>query len=227
MKEIRAGTIVDATLIRAPGSTKNASQQRDPERHPTKRGNPRYFNGRSVFGGYVIPRGCWPVVLSSGEMRGITPGSERGEGRLLVWEEVSVLSDADHGEDLLEVSREAEGVDFLARVGSFDHDLDDEGDAAGVDVVDFGEVEEDDVDLVFGKGLVGADDGVAGGAGDVAFETDDGNRMAGGRGELVDAGTGFGLHCVFSLAVKAVNPDCRIAGRWRNQCLWRRMTRRT
>jgi IS5 family transposase len=33
------GTIVDATIISAPGSTKNADKARDPEMHQTKKGN--------------------------------------------------------------------------------------------------------------------------------------------------------------------------------------------
>ncbi len=35
---LRAGTVVDATLIAAPSSTKNASGKRDPEMHQTKKG---------------------------------------------------------------------------------------------------------------------------------------------------------------------------------------------
>lgn len=34
----RAGTVVDATLIAAPSSTKNASGERDPEMHQSKKG---------------------------------------------------------------------------------------------------------------------------------------------------------------------------------------------
>ena len=33
------GTLVDATIIEAPSSTKNKEQQRDPEMHQTKKGN--------------------------------------------------------------------------------------------------------------------------------------------------------------------------------------------
>jgi len=40
---LRAGTVVDATLIAAPTSTKNASGERDPEMHQTKKGNEWYF----------------------------------------------------------------------------------------------------------------------------------------------------------------------------------------
>ena len=40
---MHGGTIVDATIISAPSSTKNASCQRDPEMHQTKKGNQWYF----------------------------------------------------------------------------------------------------------------------------------------------------------------------------------------
>ncbi len=36
---LRAGTVVDATLTAAPSSTKNASGERDPEMHRSKKGN--------------------------------------------------------------------------------------------------------------------------------------------------------------------------------------------
>ena len=36
---ITTGTIVDATIIHAPTSTKNREQKRDPEMHQTKKGN--------------------------------------------------------------------------------------------------------------------------------------------------------------------------------------------
>ena len=37
---MHGGTIVDATIIAAPSSTKNASGERDPEMHQTKKGKP-------------------------------------------------------------------------------------------------------------------------------------------------------------------------------------------
>lgn len=40
---MKGGTIVDATLISAPSSTKNASGNRDPEMRQTKKGNQWYF----------------------------------------------------------------------------------------------------------------------------------------------------------------------------------------
>lgn len=36
---LRQGTIVDATLINAPSSTKNKDGKRDPEMHQAKKGN--------------------------------------------------------------------------------------------------------------------------------------------------------------------------------------------
>src|SRR5690606_17622864 len=36
---LKTGTVVDATIIAAPSSTKNAGGERDPEMHQTKKGN--------------------------------------------------------------------------------------------------------------------------------------------------------------------------------------------
>jgi transposase, IS5 family len=40
---LRQGTIVDATIIAAPSSTKNKQKSRDPEMHQTEKGNQWYF----------------------------------------------------------------------------------------------------------------------------------------------------------------------------------------
>jgi IS5 family transposase len=42
-------TIVDATIISAPSSTKNADKARDPEMHQTKKGNQWYFGMKAHF----------------------------------------------------------------------------------------------------------------------------------------------------------------------------------
>ena len=44
---LKSGTVVDATLIAAPSSTKNSSGERDPEMHQTKKCD-RFF----------LPAGC-------------------------------------------------------------------------------------------------------------------------------------------------------------------------
>ena len=44
------GTLVDATLIAAPSSTKNKERERDPEMHQTKKGNQWYFGMKAHIG---------------------------------------------------------------------------------------------------------------------------------------------------------------------------------
>jgi IS5 family transposase len=48
--KVGAGTIVDATLIAAPSSTKNAEKQRDPEMHQTRKGQQWYFGMKLHIG---------------------------------------------------------------------------------------------------------------------------------------------------------------------------------
>jgi IS5 family transposase len=47
---LRAGTVVDATLIAAPSSTKNAEGERDPEMKQSKKGNQWYFGMKAHIG---------------------------------------------------------------------------------------------------------------------------------------------------------------------------------
>ncbi|MEZ1424018.1 transposase, partial [Pseudomonas monteilii] len=47
---LRQGTIVDATLIHAPSSTKNQDGKRDPEMHQSKKGNQYYFGMKAHIG---------------------------------------------------------------------------------------------------------------------------------------------------------------------------------
>ena len=48
--KIGTGTIVDATLIAAPSSTKNRSGERDPEMHQTRKGNQWHFGMKAHVG---------------------------------------------------------------------------------------------------------------------------------------------------------------------------------
>ena len=55
---MRGGSIVDATIIAAPSSTKNAAGERDPDMHQTRKGNQWYFGMKAHIGvdagtGYV------------------------------------------------------------------------------------------------------------------------------------------------------------------------------
>ncbi len=48
--KVNRGTIVDATIINAPSSTKNKEKQRDPEMHQTRKGNQWYFGMKAHIG---------------------------------------------------------------------------------------------------------------------------------------------------------------------------------
>ena len=48
--KVSTGTIVDATIINAPSSTKNADKARDPDMHQTKKGNQWYFGMKAHIG---------------------------------------------------------------------------------------------------------------------------------------------------------------------------------
>jgi IS5 family transposase len=48
--KVNRGTIVDATIINAPTSTKNKDKKRDPEMHQTKKGNEWYFGMKAHLG---------------------------------------------------------------------------------------------------------------------------------------------------------------------------------
>ena len=47
---LRTGTVVDATIIHAPSSTKNSTGQRDPEMHQTRKGNQWYHGMKAHIG---------------------------------------------------------------------------------------------------------------------------------------------------------------------------------
>ena len=47
---MRGGSIIDATIIAAPSSTKNATGHRDPQMHQTKKGNQWYFGMKAHIG---------------------------------------------------------------------------------------------------------------------------------------------------------------------------------
>jgi IS5 family transposase len=49
-KLMHGGSIVDATIIDAPSSTKNEKKERDPEMHQTKKGNQWYFGAKLHIG---------------------------------------------------------------------------------------------------------------------------------------------------------------------------------
>lgn len=86
---LREGTLVDATLIAAPPSTKNKDKQRDPEMHQTKKGNQWYFGMKAHIGADRDSKLVHTVVTTAANVADITKTSE-----LLHGEEQQVHADA-------------------------------------------------------------------------------------------------------------------------------------
>ena len=66
---LREGTIVDATLIAAPPSTKNREGKRDEEMHQAKKGNQWHFGMKAHIGvdaqSGLVHTGCWAPLPTS------------------------------------------------------------------------------------------------------------------------------------------------------------------
>ena len=86
---LREGTLVDATLIAAPPSTKNAKRERDPEMHQTKKGNQWYFGMKAHIGADRDSKLVHTVVVTAANVADVTKTVE-----LLHGEEKQVHADA-------------------------------------------------------------------------------------------------------------------------------------
>ena len=86
---LREGTLVDATLIAAPSSTKNKEKQRDPEMHQTRKGNQWYFGMKAHIGADRDSKLVHTVVVTAANVADITQTAE-----LLHGQETQVHADA-------------------------------------------------------------------------------------------------------------------------------------
>ena len=86
---LREGTLVDATLIAAPSSTKNQKRERDPEMHQTKKGNQWYFGLKAHLGTDRDSTLVHTVVVTAANVADIAKTAE-----LLHGEETQVHGDA-------------------------------------------------------------------------------------------------------------------------------------
>jgi IS5 family transposase len=78
---MKQGTIIDATLIAAPSSTKNEKGERDPEMHQTKRGN-QWYVGMRVHIGVDEDNGFVHMIeTTSANMHDGTPSAELLHGQ--------------------------------------------------------------------------------------------------------------------------------------------------
>jgi IS5 family transposase len=66
--KLSTGTIVDATLIAAPSSTKNARGQRDPEMHQSRKGKQWYFGMKAHVGVDARHKLIHSVVATAGNV---------------------------------------------------------------------------------------------------------------------------------------------------------------
>ncbi len=86
---LREGTVVDATLIAAPSSTKNKDGERDPEMHQTKKGNQWHF-GMKAHAGVDADSGLvHSVVTTAANAHDVTQAHA-----LLHGEETNVFADS-------------------------------------------------------------------------------------------------------------------------------------
>ena len=86
---LREGSIVDATLIAAPSSTKNESGERDPEMHQTKKGNQWHFGMKMHIGVDDSLGLIHSIATTSAEVHDLTMS-----GKLLHGKEQRVWGDA-------------------------------------------------------------------------------------------------------------------------------------
>ena len=86
---LKSGTVVDATLIAAPSSTKNSSGERDPEMHQTKKGNQWHFGMKCHIGIDADSGLVHTVVGTAANVNDVTQA-----GALVHGEETDVFADA-------------------------------------------------------------------------------------------------------------------------------------
>ena len=102
---LKTGTVVDATLIAAPSSTKNSTGERDPEMHQTKKGN-QWHSGMKAHIGVDADSGLVHTVIgTAANVNDVTQGH-----CLLHGEEAVVFADA--GYQGAAKRPEATGVDW-------------------------------------------------------------------------------------------------------------------
>ena len=113
---LKQGTIVDATIIHAPSSTKNAEGKRDPEMHQTKKGN-QWYHGMKAHAGVDASSGLvHSVTTTPANIADVTQ-----LGALLHGEEQVVYGDG--GYTGAEKREELKGVDVEFRIARRRHDM--------------------------------------------------------------------------------------------------------
>ena len=86
---LKTGTVIDATIIAAPSSTKNKDGKRDPEMHQTKKGNQWHFGMKAHIGVDAESGLVHTVVGTAANVNDVTQASN-----LLHGEETDAWGDA-------------------------------------------------------------------------------------------------------------------------------------
>jgi len=102
---LRKGTVVDATLIAAPSSTKNRDNARDPEMHQTKKGNQWHFGMKAHIGVDVHTGVVHTVTATAANAADVTEVAN-----LLHGEETTVYGDAGY----TGAAKRVDGADAMA-----------------------------------------------------------------------------------------------------------------
>lgn len=100
---LKEGTVVDATLLAAPSSTKNRKGERDPEMHSTQKGNQWHFGMKAHIGADAASGLTHTLVTTPAHVHDVTQAHD-----LLHGEERIVFADA--GYQGVEKREENQGV---------------------------------------------------------------------------------------------------------------------
>ena len=117
--KVGRGTIVDATIIHAPSSTKNKEKERDPEMHSTQKGGQWYFGMKAGIGADSKLGLVHSVVATAANVHDSQVLPE-----LLHGEETRVWGDSAYqGQRSAMIERAPRALDFTNRRGARNHPL--------------------------------------------------------------------------------------------------------
>jgi len=120
--KVNRGTIVDATIINAPSSTKNEQKQRDPEMHQTRKGNQWYFGMKAHIGVDSESKLIHSVVATAANVH-----DSQVLGDLLHGEETRVWGDSAYSGQTERIQEAApQAKDFTNKKGSRNRQLSDD-----------------------------------------------------------------------------------------------------
>jgi IS5 family transposase len=110
---LREGTIVDATIINAPSSTKNREKIRDPEMRSTKKGNQYYFGMKAHIGTDTGRGLAHDVVVTNASVH-----DSQVMDKLMHGEEQSIYGDKAYSSKEKKKEYEARGVKWCVNLRS-------------------------------------------------------------------------------------------------------------